>query len=257
MRTLVVLAVLAAGCGGDSHATPDAAAAVDARVIAGDFSCMSTPWPTTAADPLAVSGKVVDSSNNNVAVAGATIEIRANADGSLLGQATSSGSSINRGQYSVSIATGGVAPGVYRKVSATGYLDDYTNDATDLYSTNQYIEQLETAAARDGAYQLVGATADPAKGALELFFYDCGQGANMKLVAGITVDVPPGSAAIYYDASFHRDPSLTETTSAGQVLLVNVPAGPTDISVHAGDLTYRPRQVVVYADAWNESVRLP
>jgi hypothetical protein len=29
------------------------------------------------------------------------------------------------------------------------------------------------------------------------------------------------------------------------------------VTVHAGALTYCPRSIVVHADAWNESVRVP
>lgn len=258
LRHPLFVLVLVAACGDGSDAPPDAAAP-DARLLDGDFSCLDTAWPTAAPDPLEIEGKVINRSGFGAAsspINGATVELY-DGDGTLLGQDTTSGLASNAGTYAVSIATGGAAPTLIRKASATGFLDNYATDPVPVSATVGYLHEMQTPEARDSYYDLVGLTPDPARGTLQLFFYDCATSPNEQFVAGITVDVPPGARAIYYDEAWNLDLDLEETTGAGQVLLLDVAAGSIDITVHAGDLTYRPWPIEVHADAWNESVRHP
>lgn len=223
---------------------------------ADELSCSTTPWPTTAPDPLRVWGRVVNASNGHTPIMGALVEIRAS-DDSLLGQTTSGNDASFPGGYSMDLVTGGVAPTFYRKHTAPGFIDHYTNDAYAMFGAFPYQGDMQTVAARDAYYQQVGVVPDPGKGTLQVAFYNCELWPDQRTVSGVTVAPPPGSTAVYYDDELRLDPELLETSSSGMVLLMNVTPGTVDVTAHVGELTYRSWPVTVRAGVWTESVRDP
>src|SRR5689334_2478936 len=111
MRSLMFIPLLVA-CA-DDHPTNDAA------LLPGDYSCINAPWPMTAPDPLIVAGSAIDL--DGARLGGVTVEIRSVADNALLGGTTTT----TDGNYSTSVATGGIAPTIDRHLSTSTYLDSY------------------------------------------------------------------------------------------------------------------------------------
>src|SRR5262245_52441060 len=133
MRTLpICLLVAVIGCGDDSQLAADAASpdspTIDAPMADAappdaynyDFSCISTPWPTTAPDPIDLGGGVFEPPTNG-AVADVLVQVVARGNDSVLGANTSD----STGHYDLQIATGGVALDSYKKQTKSGYLDSY------------------------------------------------------------------------------------------------------------------------------------
>jgi hypothetical protein len=248
------LLVMLLGCETDLlEDLPDAALpdALTVPPIPGDYSCITTPWPMTAPDPLKVAGVVIGHN-------GVVVEVHAAASDALLAQATTAGNQTQTytGVYSVEIPTGGDAPIIYRKYTPIDQ-DIYVYDATAAFDPALVLGFYDQSSSTLASYaSTFGVTIDPAKGSVVLFISDCktsyvGDGDGS--VAGATVDAPPGSRVIY-DAS---NPSATATTSFGSLLILNVPAGTLDLKIHAGPVTYRSWPVTVRANTWTYTERKP
>ncbi len=222
-------------------------------MIPGDFSCVTTPWPTTAPDPLLVSGALV--AQSGITVGSVAVEIRDGHTDALLGQATTSDGALDAGSYGVRIATGGVAPQIYRTYKPSDleiYVDDWsaTFDPTLVDGYN-----VQSQALLNSYYSLVNKPPDPTKGTVVVVVSDCGnthdQGEGG--LVGATVDPPPGATAIYDTNNL----AATATTTASLVLLLDVAPGELDLTIHAGPVTYRPWPITVHANAYTYSARKP
>ena len=263
MRTLpCLLLVVAWGCGGgggggggggDDEPPSDAPrkdAAIDITELIGDFNCAGTPWPTVAPDPLSFTGRVTDPVGMTN-VGGANVEVNKTSDDSVVVMGAAAGNGI----FAFNVATAGVAPSVYRKATAAGHLDGYTYDPFPPFDVKYAGRGVyaPTAASRDTYYAAAGITADPAKGTVLVEVFDCIDLA----VYGATVEAPTAGRVLYLDDGGLPSSTATATGSPGIAVLLNVPAGPLDATVHAGSVVYRPSAVVVRANAFVFSPRLP
>ena len=263
MRTLpCLLLVVAWGCGGgggggggggDDEPPSDARpidSSIDITELIGDFNCVSTPWPTTAPDPLSFAGRVTDPIGM-VNVGNATVEVKKTSDNSVVVMGTAAANGI----FAFNVATAGTAPAVYRKATAAGHLDGYTYDPFPPFDTKYAGRGVyaPTAASRDMYYAAGGITADPSKGTVLVEVFDCID----LTVYGATVEAPTAGRVIYLDDGGAPSGTANATGSPGIAVLLNVPAGPLDATVHAGSVVYRAAPVVVHANAFVFSPRLP
>lgn len=257
-KLLVLIGLFCFACNGetDDPTQPDAPPPDATAIVDGDFSCASTPWPTTAPDPLAIEGFVGAAGG----IGDVAVEIRDGVDDRLLGQATTSipGPTSQGGRYSIDVATGGMARRVYRKLVKAGFVDWYEHDAFAVFANVPIDSPLQTEIETDSYYETSGVVRDPAKGTLYVRFFDCKLPPMAMLVQGITADAPAGSRVVYVDAvTQNPDPNLTATSSAGQLLVLNAPIGDLDLVIHAGAVTYRSWPVHVRPNVWTASIRYP
>ncbi len=255
-----LLACAAVACGGDDAppgmtvdappGTSDGPTA-DVPEVAGDFSCATTAWPTTAPDPLAVVGRVTDP----VAMANvgnATVELRRKTDDMLLVSGGASGT----GVFAFNLATGGTATAIVRKATLAGRLDAYTYDPFAVHDATTATRNIlsVTATELDGWYQAAAVTRDAARGTLLVEVLDC---AGIP-VLGTTVTTTGAARALYFDDFMAPDAAATATSASGMVVLLNVPASMSaDVTITAGSRTYRAWPVGSIAGAFTSSTRYP
>jgi len=259
MRSLPCLALLVAcggggggGGGGDDQMPSDARrldAAIDITELAGDFTCSGIAWPATAPDPLSIQGRVTDP----VAMTnggGATVEIHKTSDDSLLVM----GAAATNGIFAFNLATAGVAPTIYRKATLAGHVDGYTYDPYAPFDGTHAGRGIfaPTTASRDTYYAAAGIANDPAKGTVLVEIFDC---LDLQ-VYGATIEAPGAAKVIYLDDSGAPSASAMSTGSPGIAVVLGVPAGAIDITVHAGSVVYRAWPVTSRANAFVYSPRL-
>jgi hypothetical protein len=222
-----------------------------------DFSCVGTAWPTTAPEPVVFSGTTDDPLMG--VVPGVQVEVRATADDALLGMGTSrttqGGPTQPVGLYAISVASGGTAPTVYRKGTVADHVEGYAYDPTPTFEAARIQVPAISPANFGSIYQAAGLTADPSLGTVEIYVRDCA-GNN---VVNATVEVPGAARVMYEDANTLTlvSPLTTYTGVHGTAFAVAVPPGPIDITVRAGELTYRAWPIKVVAGAFTASTRLP
>jgi hypothetical protein len=229
----------------------------DAALLAGTWSCVGVPWPTAAANPMPIHGVVLDG-GGGVGLGDATVEVRNLDDDSLYGMDTTSNTNFSKGGYSVYVASGGVAPRIYRKVTAPGYVEQYVIDPMAQFGDFSFGSPLPTAADLDSIYAVAGLTRDPSKGTVILDINDCvipTTGKPLHRVAGATVDAPSGTV-LYGDADGYNA-SLTSMGVMGLTAVLNVDPGSVDFTVHAGPITFRSWPIDVHAGAAHWSPRHP
>ena len=225
-------------------------ASIDITELAGEFSCAGMAWPANAPDPLSFQGRVTDPIGM-ANVGGAAVEIHKISDDSLVVM----GAAATNGIFAFNIPTAGAAPAVYRKATLAGRLDGYTYDPFPPFDGNHAARGIyaPTAANRDMYYAAAGMTADLAKGTVLVEVFDC---IDLQ-VYGATVEAPTAGRVIYLDDGGAPSTTPTATGSPGIAVLLNVPVGALDATVHAGSVVYRARPVTVRANAFLYSPRLP
>jgi hypothetical protein len=261
MRRSFVLAVFVlAGCKENLlDDVPDAStdASIDALpLLPGDWSCAGTPYPSTAPDPLVVRGFVT---NGSMGIGGATVEVHDATSDAPLAQAVTENTSVqSAGRYSMSIATGGTAPKLYRRISSANRLDSIAFDGIPVSSSYDLATVQRTDSETQHLYDVAGVARTLTKGAAQFYVFDCGiPPGTTRNVAGATVDVPPGATLVYMKSDGSLDPTLTATSTMGAFLLFNVTPGFLDLTIHAGPITYRSWPVRVYANSWTLGPRHP
>lgn len=262
MRWLTALALVAA-CGGGGGSGDDVAgddqppgdakhldAAIDVTELSGEFACNTVAWPTTAPDPLSLIARVKDPVAA-VNVGDAAVEIRKRSDDTVVVMGTAT----TGGLYALNVATGGMAPAIYRKATLAGRLDGYTYDPFPPYDTNHSNRDIyaPTAANRGTYYAAAGITSDPAKSTVLVEIFDC---IDIQ-VYGATIEAPGAAKIIYLDDGGAPSGSQLSTGSPGIAVALNVPPGPVDITVHAGSIVYRAVPVTSRANSFIYSPRLP
>jgi hypothetical protein len=193
------------------------------------FGCINAPTPTTANNPVRITGNVVDAGTagpfNNAAVAG----YFAGSTTSIFDLHTDA-----NGAFSVQQNTGSTPLDLHLAVSANGY------SPTNYYPANLVTRdvhfpvggppmsaiQLFDPTAVSKLQQASGVTLDTTKGHLLLNFEDC----NGTPLSGGTVTTSPAGTIVYFRAQI-PDPSLTSTGTLGVVLVANLP--PVAVTVNA------------------------
>ncbi len=260
MRWLPALALLAAcgggngsGDAGDDQDPGDAKhrdAAIDITELSGEFACSNVAWPTTAPDPLSLIARVKDPIGPANA-GGASVEIHKRSDDAVLVMGTAA----SNGIFALNVATAGSAPAIYRKATLAGRLDGYTYDPYPPFDTNHPQRDIytPTVESRDTYYTAAGITSDPAKSTVLVEIFDC---IDLQ-VYGATIEAPGAAKIIYLDDSGAPSGSQLSTGSPGIAVALNVPAGPIDITVHAGSVVYRAVPVTSRANSFLYAPRLP
>ncbi len=223
------------------------ACADNAAPVEGDFSCLGTQRTTVATDPMSASGQVLNELGG-APIVGAGVEIHAISDAALLGQADTGAT----GSYAVALATGGIAPTVYRQITAVGFLDAYAYDPAPM-TAEPTLQALLTLVDTEQLYAAVGLAPDATRGTLLVTVVDCAG----NTVRGATVSAAGAQRVAYLGDDTRFDPDATATSKDASALLFNVPAGPVELEIHAGDITYRAWPIESHADALTTSWRQP
>lgn len=275
LRTVALLAALAAACGGSSSSTPDAAKAVDAAKVvdaappdappadafipqdapAGNFACAGQPLPTTAPATVAIAGTAQSASAGGLSPA-AGVTVKAFAVGTQAPLATTSTS--GTGAYSLSVPTGGAALDGYLLGTKQGFRDSY------VYPPAKIFQDLPDATVLmlmpstfDLLLTIAGATQTAGHGAIGIAVVDC----NGDPVPGATVTAqavgggPVGT--IRYTSGQLPTPSATSTDASGLAFVFDVPVGEVTVNAVVAGTPLRGHVVRSYADANTTTVVRP
>jgi hypothetical protein len=227
-----------------------------ASPISCDFSCAATSRPTAAPDPIMRSGSVREWRGTGV-VSGATVEVRSAGDDTVLATTTTMSGVSTAGRFTTSIATGGTAPALYVKIIAAGHLESYEYDpypAFDADHASGLVALTATDSVVGALYQSAGLTHDAARGTLQLQVLDCAEHG----VSGATVAV--ADTGVRYNSGAGgttADPRAIATDSSATAWLLDAPAGSLDLTIRAGEVTFRSWKIVSYANAFTYAQRVP
>jgi hypothetical protein len=204
------------------------------------FGCLNAPPPTTADDPIIVSGTTSDPFTSS-AIGNVTVT----------GQLTTIMSSLfvthsdAMGNYRQQQATGGVPMDLYVHAAASGYLDSFyypphpvNHDA--VFDVSLFTPQGSSTLA--AAAQL---TFNAADSVVILTVADC----NGTPLAGATV-TSSAAGTIRYFIGPMPSTTATATDSAGHVMVANMPPGNATLSATVSGMALKPRNVQSVAGAY-------
>jgi hypothetical protein len=215
-----------------------------------DLGCAGDPHPTTAPDPLVLTGEA-RAYGTGAAVVGATAEAHLVDDELLLASTTTA----DDGTFSMPYATGGTAVDIFVKVTAAGYRDGYDFFFEALVNHANVFPLLFTQAETDAFAAAVGVTLVPDTGAMIVHALDCG-GTRIP-GAVITVPAAAGATVVYLDEDGAPDLALTATSGSATAVILDVPPGVVDVMITAGDVTYTARPARAFAGATSTQFRTP
>ena len=202
----------------------DAAPSVDA--MPPNLSCMGIADPTTAVDPLVLSGSIMDLVSKS-GIDGAAMEAFQISDDALL----ASGATMADGTFSLSIPTGGTALDAYAKASKAGYADTYFFPGYPTAMGASGLQLVMAAPDQVGFIYLLGGVARQEGTATALtVVVDCA-GQFVK-GAQVALDPPAGKIAYLREGTTAIDSTSTETASDGVAIGMNVPVS-TDMTLSA------------------------
>ncbi len=249
MRKLAVALFGLAACGGGSDVKTDAPvikiidAAIDAHPDSPpppppidaevyDFTCLGKPLPTTAADPITISGTSETISTSGIsATAGVTISSFKTGTATALDTVTTD---TNGNFTSGNLVTGGVPLDGYVEAVKTATAVDggmtVVDRTTFVYPDAPLVKNLASAPVLminpttfNTLSSFAGATQDDTmNGALVLLVTDCAG----TPINGATVSIKQGTA----DVGMSFDLGSLSSMAAGTFFVFNVPDGATDVS---------------------------
>jgi hypothetical protein len=228
---LVIPLLVLAACGGDGGGGPSS--------NPGPFDCLGEPLPTTAGDPLVVTGIVRSNPITPAALAGAQVI------GYRTGNATrlDSTASDANGNYTLTLATGGQPLDGYVRVFKSGYIDTYGYPPAPLVASATQSALLITTSDLAALGMLAGVTQSAGKGLIALVVSDC----NGTPLAGATVSSNPAGTLRYNSGGFPSS-SATATSADGVAYILNVTAGDVVVSASATSHVLRSHTVNARAD---------
>jgi hypothetical protein len=232
MRTILVVPLLVlAACGGDGGGGPSGPS---------PFDCLGQPLPTTAGDPLVVSGIVRSNPITPAALAGAQVV------GYRTGNATKldSTSSDATGNYTLTLATGGQPLDGYVRVFKSGYLDTYGYPPAPLVAGATQSALLITTSDLAALGMLAGVTQTAGKGLIAIVVSDC----HGTPLSGATVSSNPAGTLRYNSGGFPSS-TASATSADGVAYILNVTAGDVVVSATAATHVLRSHTVNARADA--------
>ena len=262
LRAVLFVALPLAACGGSGSGNPDATiivpdAAPDAFVVIPDappdapnydFSCETTPEPTTATATVTLSGTA-----QGVTVSGMTPSIDPLAAATIdfcKGDCTNTNlldakTSATDGTFtSAALSTGGTPLDGYVKTSKTGFRTTNVFPASPVIADVANIPALVFST---GAFSALvtflggGAQQDVAKGNLGVVVTDCA----LTPISGATITVKQGGIDVAGTTLI--DLSALAAQAAGTVVVLNVPAGATEIGATYMGHTLRAHTVLSVA----------
>src|SRR5262245_21036119 len=272
-RAIVIAAAMAAACGSSTSATPDAARTADApapdarapdatppppdattpppdAASAAELACLDAPPPTTAADPIAITGKLFAVDHYQVdALAGVTVALRRTSDDGAIASATTGAD----GAFTITTPSG------EHPIDGYLYLDDGVHRPTYAYAGRPLDGRTDAlvivadAAELGRWYADAGDTWSAAKRTVVAAVTDC----TPRSVDGASVTTSPSPARLaYYDAAAQRwDPTLAASTN-GFALLTGAGADEA-ITAHLGAVAWPPHAYPGHAGALTLAVVPP
>ena len=234
MRALVLCAIVTCGaaCGYPEKVLIDG--------MGTPFGCLNAPPPTTADNPVTLSGTVTDPFTLNP-VANAAVA------GQLPGVPTSVfvAHTDAMGQFSQRQNTNGTPLDLYLFASSNGYISTYYYPARPI--THDVASPIQLLTATDAA-TIAGAaqvTFQASDGQLLLTVNDC----NDQPVAGATITTTPAGTIRYFNGV---RPSTTATATDMQavVLVANLPPGDVTLSATFNGMNFKSHNFQVVADAF-------
>lgn len=249
---IVATLSLAAACGSDK-AKPDAPIVIiDSPMIdtpttpidappdapAYDFSCFGQPDPTTAADPITLSGTTRTLSMSGAMTVDA-VDVGIFKTGTANAVDTQT-SDANGNFTSGNITTGGVPFNGYIKGAKTGYRTSYLYPPTPAVASLTMVPViLFTDALLGQLAQFAQVTQDDtANGLLFLTVTDC---SNMP-IQGATLSIQQGGQSV----GTEFDLGALAQQAAGVIVVFNVPDGATDITGSYGGMNFPVHTVVAH-----------
>jgi hypothetical protein len=260
---LVVSVGLVAGCagnvdnlgggdGGHADAPPGTADAgpPDAFVPvpdAGPYTCLGQPLPTTAPNPISVSGNTFTLTlGGTQALAGTPVALFVGA--SMIASASANGS----GAFTMNVPTNGAPVDGFLRAQSGGYLDTYLYPPAPLAESTTAAQMLLLDSSTFGTLQsLAGVTQQSGKGFVIVLVLDC-QG---KPVGGATVTAASGS--VRYDSGGQPSSNASSTDTDGLAYVFNTTAGNVQVGASVGGMTFRAHTLNARANVITTTVVQP
>ncbi len=229
--SLLVLAtpLVLVACGGDKSTTG----------TPGPFDCLGQPLPTNAPNSVIVTGVVRAGALAPTARAGAVVKGFKTGTAIALDSTTSDAS----GNYTLTLATGGVPIDGYVQVRDSGYIDTYGYPPLPLSANASESVLLITTGDLTALSGFTGVTQTAGKGAIAVVVADC----NGTPIAGATVSTNP-AGTVRYNSGGLPSSSATSTASDGVAYVFNVTAGDVVVSAVSGANALRSHTVNARAD---------
>lgn len=215
-------------------------------VACGDDGGGVTPDAPTAPAMITVSGTARKREGTNTSAAsGVMVGAYANSDpNTAVATATTDAS----GNYTMQIATGGVAVDGYLKATLSGFLDTYLYPPEPL--TGDYsgasLNILDTSTLGLLSGTLCANTQDAAKGVIAVAVQD----ENDQGVAGAMVSSTPAAAKYCYNSGGFPNKNSTMTDSDGIAYMLNLPPGEVTVTATKEGLTFQAHVVNARAGAF-------
>jgi hypothetical protein len=225
--------------GGPDASVVDAVPSADARTDR--FRCQGEPLPTTAADPLTVSGMVNEARiNGTPAVVGATVEVFRRSGGDAIATTTSG----SGGAYTIAVDTDGEPLDTYVRASSGSLLK------TELYAAAPVVGDatsssfiLTSLTLLDFAAGTVGANQTSGRGAATLSIVDC----DGNPVEGATV-TGFGQTRVYYAVDGKPNQAATATSADGLAFIFDVAPGDVQINAMVDGEALRANPIAIRAN---------
>lgn len=216
------------------------AACGDSNGPAAGFECLGAPIPTTAPDPVAVTGQILQDAFSPTALGGAIITAFRIGDTTTLAVATS----FTSGFYSLSLSTDSTPINGYLRATHSGQVDTYAYPSRPLFADDTTNILMPTSGELDFLELAVGVSQAAGNGFIGVIVKDC----NGEELSGATVTTSPGGTVRYNSGS---TPSSTATSTSGDgvAYVFNVPAGNVTVMANAGGHVLRQHVVNARADA--------
>ncbi len=261
------LPLVAAACSGgappggatDASVEPDAADVAPegppADAVPPDLSCVGNPLPTTAPDPIVVSGTTVDplDSTGPNFIASVLVEAVARSGGAVADFMTSNALD---GTFSLTIPTGGVPWDGFLRASEAAHLTTYVYPPDPLAMDMAGVDlPLINSTQRTLVYAFAGSNpapvaADPAASTVIVSVTDCADSA----VAAAVVFFSPAAARVLYFAAGSPSATATSTDATGVGIGLNVPADPLGLDVTAGADWYGTALATTVFGSWSNAL---
>jgi len=239
---MMLVVVMAMGCGDGDKVAVDAPIPDAPPDAFGMLDCAGQPLPTTAPDPLTLSGTTYEITSLGAKPLAAVMLSVFVIDETTARETTTSDA---QGNFSMSGPTGGVANFGYVEAAATDHTTSYSFGATAAYMnvTNSQVAIVTTGAIGQLA-EFAGVTQTPGNAVIQVEAIDC---AGTPLPGATFTTTPAGTIVYQKNGLPLGTASMTDTAGVGYVF--DVPPGMVTIAAQVGTLTLRSHVVIAFADA--------
>jgi len=253
LRACFAVAVLALAACGSDHAQPDASiklidAAIDAKVWEDappgpmyDLSCLDAAAPTTAADPITISGATSTLTMNGLmAVPDVDVDVFEVGNATALATVTSNATGVFA---SGDIATAGTPINGYVRAMEPDYRSTYMYPGTVVATDLSAVPVIVVSNDAFGIFTSITQTTqmDDVNGALVVLVTDCS--ATPTPIKGATVAIEQNGSSV---GSVPLDLGGLISQAAGTFFVFNVPDGETQVKVTYDGKAFPARTVTAY-----------